>query len=166
MELVLVRNLCGIFCCSMQFLVLIELIGTVILPAAIFFTFVMIADTATTAHLDASKLIPLFILILIIALPGVLVLLTTRKVVYLYWFLIYLIALPIWNFALPVYAFWHMDDFSWGSTRKVDGEGKGSHSHGHNDDGGESDAAQVPKKKWAEWDRYRRLYQETLLEWD
>ncbi|CAG8792306.1 10571_t:CDS:1, partial [Cetraspora pellucida] len=35
MELVLVRNLCGTFCFSMQFVVFMELIGTVVLPVAI-----------------------------------------------------------------------------------------------------------------------------------
>lgn len=39
MELVLVRDLCGTFCFSMQFIISIELIGTLVLPAAIAFTF-------------------------------------------------------------------------------------------------------------------------------
>lgn len=39
MELVLVRDLCGTFCFSMQFVVCIDLIGTLVLPAAIAFTF-------------------------------------------------------------------------------------------------------------------------------
>lgn len=39
MELVLVRDLCGTFCFSMQFVVAVELIGTLVLPAAIAFTF-------------------------------------------------------------------------------------------------------------------------------
>jgi chitin synthase len=38
MELVLVRDLCGTFCFSMQFVLFIELIGTLVLPAAIAFT--------------------------------------------------------------------------------------------------------------------------------
>lgn len=38
LELVLVRELCGIFCFSMQFVIVLELIGTVTLPAAIIFT--------------------------------------------------------------------------------------------------------------------------------
>ncbi len=38
MELVLVRDLCGTFCFSMQFVIFIELIGTLVLPAAIAFT--------------------------------------------------------------------------------------------------------------------------------
>ncbi len=39
MELVLVRDLCGTFCFSMQFVIGVELIGTLVLPAAIAFTF-------------------------------------------------------------------------------------------------------------------------------
>lgn len=39
MELVLVRDLCGTFCFSMQFIVFVELMGTLVLPAAIAFTF-------------------------------------------------------------------------------------------------------------------------------
>lgn len=39
MELILVRDLCGTFCFSMQFVVFVELIGTLVLPAAIAFTF-------------------------------------------------------------------------------------------------------------------------------
>ena len=38
MELLLVNELCGIFCFSMQFVIFLELIGTVTLPAAICFT--------------------------------------------------------------------------------------------------------------------------------
>ncbi|KAG0075031.1 Chitin synthase, class 3, partial [Podila epicladia] len=38
MELVLVRDLCGTFCFSMQFVIFMELVGTVVLPAAISFT--------------------------------------------------------------------------------------------------------------------------------
>jgi chitin synthase len=39
MELILVKDLCGTFCFSMQFVIFIELIGTLVLPAAIAFTF-------------------------------------------------------------------------------------------------------------------------------
>jgi hypothetical protein len=26
---------------------------------------------------------------------------------------------PVFYFLLPIYSFWHMDDFSWGQTRQV-----------------------------------------------
>jgi chitin synthase len=38
MELTFVNELCGTFCFSMQFVIVLELIGTVTLPAAIIFT--------------------------------------------------------------------------------------------------------------------------------
>jgi hypothetical protein len=31
---------------------------------------------------------------------------------------------PVYSFFLPVYSFWCMDEFSWGNTRLVVGEGK------------------------------------------
>lgn len=46
MELVLVRDLCGTFCFSMQFVVFIELVGTLVLPAAISFTIYLSKPTS------------------------------------------------------------------------------------------------------------------------
>ena len=31
--------------------------------------------------------------------------------------LVYILAIPVFSFFLPLYSFWKMDDFSWGSTR-------------------------------------------------
>ena len=79
-----------------------------------------------------------------LGLPGVLIIITTRKLIYVAWMFIYLLALPIWNFVLPVYAFWHFDDFTWGETRKVEGEG-GQKDHSGRD--GKFDPASVPLKE-------------------
>lgn len=117
MELVLVRNLCGTFCFSMQFVVFMDLLGTVVLPIAIVLTYMLIIDMALTPPKSFDQAIPLMLLIAVLGLPGVLILITTRKVVYVAWMFIYLLALPVWNLILPVYAFWHFDDFSWGETR-------------------------------------------------
>lgn len=118
-ELVKLPNLCGIFCFSMQFVVGLELLGTLILPASILFTFWLILSAILTAQ---PQVIPLSMLLLTLFLPGILVLTTTRKPVYVMWMLVYMLSLPIWNFVLPLYSFWHFDDFSWGDTRKVHGE--------------------------------------------
>jgi len=120
MELVLVRDLCGTFCFSMQFVVGLELFGTVVLPAAICFTIYLVCIIIFEGEFP---LIPVLMLIAILGLPGILILLTTKKLVYVLWMLIYLLALPIWNLVLPLYAFWHFDDFSWGETRKVHSDG-------------------------------------------
>lgn len=147
MELLLVNELCGIFCFSMQFVIFLELIGTVTLPAAICFTLLLI----TVSIVGTVQVVPLLLLGAILGLPAVLILLTTRRVVYVGWMMVYLLALPIWNFVLPIYAFWHFDDFSWGQTRKVDGD------NGH-ESGGKADIGPdaIPLQKWEEWERDRR----------
>ena len=117
MELVLVRNLCGTFCFSMQFVVFMDLLGTVVLPIAIVLTYVLIVGVILNPPKSFEEAIPVLLLGAVLGLPAVLILITTRKVVYVFWMLIYLLALPVWNLILPVYAFWHFDDFSWGETR-------------------------------------------------
>lgn len=150
-ELVLVRNLCGTFCFSMQFVVMMDLVGTLTLPVAIVLTFVLIVSMASTKITSVSTAIPLILLIIVLFSPAFLILITTRKWVYLMWMVVYLIALPVWNFILPVYAFWHFDDFSWGETRKVEGETKDDHSKKD----GVFDPSKVPLKRWEDYERKR-----------
>lgn len=151
-ELVLVRNLCGTFCFSMQFVVLMDLIGTLTLPVAIILTVVLISSMAKTNITSFTVAVPLILLIIVLFSPAFLILITTRKWVYLGWMIIYLFALPIWNFVLPVYSFWHFDDFSWGETRKVTGETKGEH-HGNRE--GVFDPSMVPLRRWEDFERRR-----------
>lgn len=92
--------------------------------------------------------IPLFLLAAILGLPALLILFTARHPVYVFWFFVYLLALPVWNFVLPVYAYWHMDDFSWGETRKV--EGAGGDDHGKTE--GIFDASHIFMKRWHEFE--------------
>lgn len=96
--------------------------------------------------------IPLFLLAAILGLPALLILFTARHPIYVIWFFIYLAALPVWNFVLPVYAYWHMDDFSWGETRKVDGGAKGD-EHGKAE--GTFDASHIFMKRWHEFELER-----------
>lgn len=78
---------------------------------------------------------------------------------YVIWFLIYIIALPIWNFVLPVYAFWHFDDFSWGQTRKIDGAGGDDHGKAE----GQFDSSQIVMKSWKEYEHERIIKSERWL---
>lgn len=151
MELLFVHDLCGTFCFSMQFVIFMELVGTLALPAAISFTFYLIV----MAILGQPALIPLILLALILGLPAVLIVMTSRKIVYVGWMMVYLISLPIWNFVLPTYAYWHFDDFSWGDTRKVEGA-KSDKKGGHADKDGEFDSSVITMKKWSEYEKERR----------
>jgi len=87
-------------------------------------------------------------------LPGLLIVLTSRKIAYVGWMFVYLLSLPVWNFVLPAYAFWHFDDFSWGQTRVTQGETVGDTDHG--DKRGEFDSSAIVMKRWVEFERERR----------
>ncbi|TKY85684.1 hypothetical protein EX895_005224 [Sporisorium graminicola] len=150
-ELVMVNDLCGTFCFSMRFVVFMELTGTLVLPAAIAFTLYVVVQ-AFLPHVPTPT-IPLILLALILGLPGILIVVTSRKIAYVGWMLIYLFSLPIWNFVLPLYAYWHMDDFSWGATRVVQGENK---KENHGDADGKFDPSHIVMKRWAEFERERR----------
>ncbi|WWC91990.1 uncharacterized protein L201_006944 [Kwoniella dendrophila CBS 6074] len=152
MELVRVRNLCGTFCFSMQFVVFMDLVGTVVLPVAICLTGALIINSIIDPPKDFQEAIPLLLLAAVLGLPAILILITTRKVIYVAWMLCYLLALPIWNFVLPVYSFWHFDDFSWGETRRVEGEVK---SKAHDDKTAVFDGTTVPLRRWEDWEKSR-----------
>ncbi|KAJ1830526.1 Chitin synthase, class 3 [Coemansia sp. RSA 2711] len=157
LELVLVNDLCGTFCLSMQFLIFMDLIGTLALPAAIVFTLYIIIISTFTRPVPW---LPLALLAVILGLPAVLIGLTSRKLVYIGWMLIYLLSLPVWNFVLPTYAYWHFDDFSWGQTRMVQGESK---DKGHGGKDGEFDSTQIVMKRWCDFEAEKRRKTQAIL---
>ncbi|KAI8833005.1 chitin synthase [Chytriomyces cf. hyalinus JEL632] len=124
LELLMVNNLCGVFCLSMKFVILLELIGTVVLPIAVSLMFVLLI-----AAFVVGPTLPLYQLLATLFCPAFFILITTYEWEYVGWMFVYLAALPVWNFILPLYAFWHFDDFSWGATRQVAGEAGGAKDH-------------------------------------
>ncbi|KAJ1938989.1 hypothetical protein GGF37_004585 [Kickxella alabastrina] len=134
-----------------------DLIGTLALPAAIIFTFYVIIISTFTRPVPW---LPLALLGVILGLPAVLIGLTSRKLVYIGWMLIYLCSLPVWNFVLPTYAYWHFDDFSWGQTRMVQGEGK---DKGHGEGNGEFDSSQIVMKRWCDFEAEKRRKTQLIL---
>lgn len=84
MELVLVSDLCGIACLSMQFSVFVDLIGTLVLPAAICLTVYLVVSTAVSSYPQWQSLT---LLMAIMGLPAVLIAITTFKLVYILWML-------------------------------------------------------------------------------
>ena len=147
MELVMVRDLCGTFCFSMQFVVFIELVGTLVLPAAISFTGYLIVISIVRKPVPV---IPLILLALILGLPAVLIVMTAHRWSYVLWMLIYISSLPIWNLVLPAYAFWKFDDFSWGDTRKTAGETTKKAGIEYE---GEFDSSKITMKRWGDFEK-------------
>ena len=154
MELVLVKDLCGTFCFSMQFVVALELIGTILLPAALLFTIALVV--VNFADLASQLIVPLIMLASTLFLPPlVLVLFTSRRPSYILWLFVYILALPIWNVVLPLYSFYHFDDFTWGETRKIQGDIKGVEDQ-HQNDREKFESSKIIMKKRSQWERESR----------
>lgn len=75
---------------------------------------------------------------------------------------VYLLAMPIWNLVLPVYSFWHFDDFTWGETRKVNsGDTKNTRSAVMIEEEeirkilSSNDSFEVQRKLWHVWEKER-----------
>jgi chitin synthase len=144
-ELIPIQQLCGFCCFSMRFVVFIDLLSTVVQPTII----VYIAYLIYLVSQDSS-VVPLTAFVLLGAIYGLqaIIFILRRKWEMIGWMIIYMLATPVFAFCLPLYAFWHMDDFSWGNTRVVTGE-KGQKVVVS--DEGKFDPSSIPRKKWEEY---------------
>ncbi|KAI9706982.1 MAG: hypothetical protein M1820_004570 [Bogoriella megaspora] len=144
-ELIPLQQLCGFCCFSMRFVVFLDLLSTVIQPVIIFYLVYLIINVSIS-----SETIPITAIILLGAVYGLqaIIFILRRKWEMIGWMIIYLLATPVFAFGLPLYAFWHMDDFSWGNTRVVLGE-KGRQIVVS--DEGKFDPSSIPHKKWEEY---------------
>ena len=67
------------------------------------------------------------------------------------------VGVPVFYFVLPIYSFWHMDDFSWGTTRQT-ADTDTDDSSKVTTTGGETDKEEQPYSSDEEHDR--RVQQE------
>lgn len=145
MELIPLQELCGFCCFSMRFIVFLDLLSTIIAPVTVAYIVYLIVLVSIQ-----TDLVPLMAFILLGAIYGLqaIIFILRRKWEMIGWMIIYILAMPVFSFALPLYAFWHMDDFSWGNTRVVTGD------NGKQvviSDEGKFDPDSIPKKKWEEY---------------
>ncbi|KAL2021295.1 hypothetical protein VTK56DRAFT_7266 [Thermocarpiscus australiensis] len=145
MELLPQNQLCGFCCFSMRFIVFIDLLSTVVQPVTIAYIVYLIVMVA-----ENSTVVPITAFILLAAIYGLqaIIFILRRKWEMVGWMILYVLAIPVFSFGLPLYAFWHMDDFNWGNTRVVAGE-KGKKIV--ISDEGKFDPASIPRKKWEEY---------------
>ncbi|KAK5013651.1 hypothetical protein LTR60_003754 [Cryomyces antarcticus] len=145
MELIPLQQLCGFCCFSMRFVVFLDLLSTIVQPVIVGYIVYLIVLVARN-----SSVVPVTAFILLGAIYGLqaIIFILRRKWEMIGWMIIYILATPIFACGLPLYAFWHMDDFSWGNTRVVTGE-KGQKLV--LSDEGKFDPSSIPKKKWEEY---------------
>jgi chitin synthase len=117
LELLSIPTLRGIACFSIKTVILLDLISTFLLPVSIFYLGYLfyLISTNVSAY-------PLILIISVSIMIGCqcLIILVRGDFGYLGWFLIYLLAIFVWFIILPIYAIYHMDEFSWGKTRQVE----------------------------------------------
>ncbi|KAI0100822.1 chitin synthase [Nemania sp. FL0031] len=145
MELVPMSQLCGFCCFSMRFVVFIDLLSTVVQPVTIAYIVYLLVLVGTQA-----TIVPITSFILLGAIYGLqaIIFILRRRWEMVGWLILYVVAVPVYSFGLPLYAFWHMDDFNWGNTRVVAGE-KGKKVV--ISDEGKFDPASIPRKRWEEY---------------
>lgn len=144
-ELIPLQQLCGFCCFSMRFVVFLDLLSTIVQPVTVAYIVYLIVRISIN-----SSVVPLMAFVLLGAIYGLqaIIFILRRKWEMVGWMIIYIIAMPIFSLGLPLYAFWHMDDFSWGNTRVVTGE-KGKQIV--ISDEGKFDPSSIPHKKWEEY---------------
>jgi chitin synthase len=144
-ELMPLSELCGFCCFSMRFIVFVDLLSTLVQPVTV--AYIVYLIVLVIRH---TSVIPITAFILLGAIYGLqaIIFILRRKWEMIGWMILYILAIPVFSFGLPLYSFWHMDDFSWGNTRVVTGE-KGRKIV--ITDEGKFDPASIPHKKWEEY---------------
>ncbi|KAJ1861130.1 hypothetical protein LPJ73_001112 [Coemansia sp. RSA 2703] len=146
-ELLFLPNMCGFCFFSMRFVVFLDLFGTITMPTTLMYfgylIYIAVSKVADVGYIS---------LILIGAIYGLqaIIFLLRREWQHIGWMLIYLCAYPLWSFVLPIYSFWHMDDFSWGNTRVVVGDGKRKIFVA---DDKPFDPESIPQRRWMEYEK-------------
>ncbi|KAF9907139.1 hypothetical protein EC991_011279 [Linnemannia zychae] len=151
MELVFLPQLCGFCCFSMRFIVMIDLFATLIMPVTVVYIGYLIYTIAS--H---STAIPKLALIMMGAVYGLqaVIFILRRKWEHIGWMIVYILAIPMFSFYLPLYSFWHFDDFSWGNTRLVVGEkGRTKAVSADQLEGKAFDPKSIPQKKWSDYEQ-------------
>ncbi|KAF3768175.1 family 2 glycosyltransferase [Cryphonectria parasitica EP155] len=145
-ELMRLKDMCGFCCFSMRFVVLIDLTGTIILPATTCYLGYLIYRLAT--HQGQFPTITIAMLAGVYGLQA-LIFILKRQWQHVGWMIIYILAYPVYSFILPIYSFWNQDNFSWGNTRVVIGE-KGQKQIVAEDDEA-FDPRSIPLQRWDDY---------------
>ncbi|OAC98133.1 chitin synthase [Mucor lusitanicus CBS 277.49] len=156
-ELVFLPQLCGFCCFSMRFVVMLDLISTLVQPAIVGYLVFLIYTLATS-----SSNVPIMSIITIAGVYGLqaIIFILHKKWEHIIWMIVSIFAIPVFSLYIPIYAYWHFDDFSWGNTRVVLGD-KGKKLVVGADEG-KFDPNSIPTMSWDEYEEglYTEDYQQ------
>lgn len=125
-ELLKIQSMCGVFLCSMKVIIFMDMLITMILPASLVYISYLIYLFITD-----PQAVDQFVIIFYAITFGLQMVsfLSRSRWDYRMWFLCFcVLGIPVFYFLLPIYAFMHMDNFSWGKTRAVGADGKAAGS--------------------------------------
>ncbi|KAI9275446.1 chitin synthase-domain-containing protein [Phascolomyces articulosus] len=146
-ELAFLPRLCGFCCFSMRFIVMLDLISTLVMPAIVGYLGYLIYKLT-----QLENTVPYLTIIVLAGTYGLqaLLFIVKRRWEYILWMLVSILAIPVFWFYIPIYSYWHFDDFSWGNTRVVVGE-KGKKLAVV--DEGEFDPKSIPTMTWTQYEK-------------
>jgi chitin synthase len=100
-ELMMVKQLCGFCFFSMRFIVIVDLFGTMVQPAALLY----VGYLAYVAATDTTSVFPMVSLIMIGCIYGfqILIILFKREFHHLGWIILYILAIPLFRYAVFLY---------------------------------------------------------------
>ncbi|KAI8997880.1 chitin synthase-domain-containing protein [Pilobolus umbonatus] len=146
-ELIFLPQLCGFCCFSMRFVVMLDLLSTLVQPALVGYLVYLIYTLATS-----TSGVPMMSIITIAGTYGLqaFIFILHRKWEHIVWMIVSIFAIPVFSFYIPIYSYWHFDDFSWGNTRVVLGD-KGKKLIVGADEG-KFDPSSIPTMSWDEYE--------------
>ena len=147
-ELIFLPHLCGFCCFSMRFVVFVDLLSTMIMPATVLYLAYLVYQLTNPD--SNTSYISLYLLVAIYGLQAM-VFILRREWQHIGWMIVYLLAIPLFSFMIPIYSFWHFDDFSWGKTRVIIGESGRKHVYVVDDQ--KFDPSTIPVRKWSEYEK-------------
>jgi chitin synthase len=145
-ELMWLKEMCGFCCFSMRFVVFIDLLGTLVLPATCVYIGWLIYTVAT--HTGQFPIISIALLAAVYGLQA-LIFILKRQWQHVGWMIIYILSFPFYSFVLPIYSFWNQDNFSWGNTRIVIGESGSKKVIATEDEG--FNPRSIPLQRWDDY---------------
>ena len=146
-ELVFLPQLCGFCCFSMRFVVMLDLISTLVQPAIVGYLGYLIYSLATS-----SSNVPIMSIITIAGVYGLqaIIFIVHKQWEHIIWMIVSIFAIPVFSLYIPIYSYWHFDDFSWGNTRVVLGDRGKKLVVGA--DEGKFDPNSIPTMSWDEYE--------------
>jgi chitin synthase len=149
-ELLFLNDLCGFLCFSMRTVVFLDLFSTMVQPAMILYLFYLIYSIIFPTEDAIFPWVSLLMLAFTYGLQ-IIIFILRGAFQHIGWIVIYILAMPIFGMFIPMYSYWHFDDFSWGNTRRILGEKGKVKLVG--DEETEELIEDIPKKRWAEYEQ-------------